>query len=428
MTVDLHGEASSARVLWSTFPPELAEAFRPHIDSLTAEVIADIQRTIPEYARPLDRGTGRNLAEAVREAIVCCVDAVAASSVTPGGSWQDVFRHRGKLEFLQGRTLDLLQTAYRVGGRTAWRYVSEVYRSMNVAPEILCLGAEAIMAFVDELSRLSLEGYAEAEARAAGALRRRRRRLVRLIFAQPAVTRAAITELAESAQWPLPERLTVVALERRAGQPDRTAPDLDPDLLHDLESDEPCLIIGDTERQLPGLDTALAGWHLAISPEVSFTDAPTALRWARRALALRRRGILPDDPVIHCVDHLSTLWLFSDEPLIAALVRQSLAPLRGLTANKRSRLAETLLTWLETRGSAAEIGKTLGVHQQTVRYRLHQLETLFGDRLNNPDDRLDVELALRAERLLGARIPDTGGRTGGADSTVIGSSDQRASA
>uniref|UniRef100_UPI00373FE05C helix-turn-helix domain-containing protein n=1 Tax=Streptomyces rimosus TaxID=1927 RepID=UPI00373FE05C len=34
------------------------------------------------------------------------------------------------------------------------------------------------------------------------------------------------------------------------------------------------------------------------------------------------------------------------------------------------RLAETLLAWLETRGSAPEVAARLGVHLQTVRYRL----------------------------------------------------------
>ena len=42
------------------------------------------------------------------------------------------------------------------------------------------------------------------------------------------------------------------------------------------------------------------------------------------------------------------------------------------------------------------------MHPQTVRYRMHQVIDLFGDRLNNADDRLDMEIALRAEALLGS--------------------------
>jgi hypothetical protein len=45
---------------------------------------------------------------------------------------------------------------------------------------------------------------------------------------------------------------------------------------------------------------------------------------------------------------------------------------------------------------------------------MHQLHNLFGDRLNNPDDRLEMEIALRATELLGARATtgDQHSRTG----------------
>jgi hypothetical protein len=42
----------------------------------------------------------------------------------------------------------------------------------------------------------------------------------------------------------------------------------------------------------------------------------------------------------------------------------------------------------------------LHVHPQTVRYRLRQLEELFGDQLLDPDLRFDLEIVLRARALL----------------------------
>ncbi|MGH2714951.1 MAG: helix-turn-helix domain-containing protein, partial [Thermoleophilaceae bacterium] len=41
-------------------------------------------------------------------------------------------------------------------------------------------------------------------------------------------------------------------------------------------------------------------------------------------------------------------------------------------------------------------------HPQTVRYRLARLRELFGERLDEPDGRFELELALRARRLLAA--------------------------
>jgi hypothetical protein len=40
------------------------------------------------------------------------------------------------------------------------------------------------------------------------------------------------------------------------------------------------------------------------------------------------------------------------------------------------------------------------VHPQTVRYRLRQLEDLFGDQLLDPDLRFELEIVLRARHLL----------------------------
>jgi DNA-binding PucR family transcriptional regulator len=36
------------------------------------------------------------------------------------------------------------------------------------------------------------------------------------------------------------------------------------------------------------------------------------------------------------------------------------------------------------------------VHEQTVRYRMNQLRELFGDALQDPDARFEIELSLRA--------------------------------
>ena len=47
------------------------------------------------------------------------------------------------------------------------------------------------------------------------------------------------------------------------------------------------------------------------------------------------------------------------------------------------------------------MGRRLHIHPQTARYRLRQLQLLFGDALHEPDARFELEIALRAERLLG---------------------------
>jgi len=77
-----------------------------------------------------------------------------------------------------------------------------------------------------------------------------------------------------------------------------------------------------------------------------------------------------------------------------------LAPLGRLRPPQQDTLAQTLLAWLQNAGNARQTARHLHVHPQTVRYRLRQLHDLFGEVLLEPDGRFDLEIALRARRLL----------------------------
>jgi DNA-binding PucR family transcriptional regulator len=128
-------------------------------------------------------------------------------------------------------------------------------------------------------------------------------------------------------------------------------------------------------------------------------EAWHSLRWARRALALSRAGILCDDDVTFCEDFLVELWLLADDLLIDQLAKRRLGALATLTSMQRQRLAETFSAWLETRGTAPEMAERLKVHPQTVRYRMRNLERTLGGQLSDPDARFAIELVLRAARL-----------------------------
>jgi DNA-binding PucR family transcriptional regulator len=96
------------------------------------------------------------------------------------------------------------------------------------------------------------------------------------------------------------------------------------------------------------------------------------------------------------------LLIFSDEELAGALRSARLAPLGRLRPAQQDRLAETLLAWLQHGRNANEVALRVHVHPQTVRYRLRQADELFGDQLRDPDARFELEIALRARRMLEA--------------------------
>lgn len=387
-----------ARQLWGRLPGGLAEEFRPHADRLARDIIAAIQEAVPVYAQPLRGAFGEVFTQGIEQSILQCLDNLGRGDA-PMGHWISLYRHLGKVEFTEGRSLDSLQTAYRVGGRVAWRHVAALGQDLGLDSDIFCTAAEAIFAYVDEISALSIEGYTIAQARAAGAVARRRRRLLELLLADPPASPQTIAKLAGEASWKLPDTVTPVALAPRVDQHRAKVPELEADVLVDLEGTEPCLLFPGTLAEEVDLEALLPGWRVVVGLPIPLSEATTSLRWARRALRLVEDGVLPDQPVTQCGDHLSTLWLLTDEFLMRRLSERCLAPLDGLTVKQRARLGETLLAWLQSRGGAPEIAEMLKVHPQTVRYRLHQLDSLFGARLHNVDDRLHLEIALRAQKL-----------------------------
>lgn len=366
--------------LWSKLPRELADLFRPRIADAASEVLREISLALPVYDQPV-------VAYGVQQAIEQFVDRLADPEA-PRADRRALFRELGRRELMEGRNLDVLQSAYRIGARVAWRRMSRTAERAHVPIPTLCLLAEAIFAYIDELSSLSIEGYATAQAREVGSLERRRRRLLKLILAPS--TMASIAAAASAARWAVPERVYAVALEP-IGET-RQPLHVHRDFLVDLESNTPCLVVSEVDR----IADEFAGWRAAVGPLVPIADTARSLGWARDALEMVRRGVLPDVPVTWCASHLADLWLCRDPVPGRWLAEIVLRPLADLPAPQRERLSETLSAWLRTRGNVVEVAALLEVHPQTVRNRMHQLARLFGDRLADPEDRFEMEIALRA--------------------------------
>ena len=145
----------------------------------------------------------------------------------------------------------------------------------------------------------------------------------------------------------------------------------------------------DAPRRRRQIEAALDGARAALGPALPWPRARASLRRAAAALELPLDGLIVAD------DHLATLLLASDPALGAELAAARLAPLDGLTDAQRERLAETLRAWLDRPGQVQAVAAALGVHPQTVRYRMGRLRELFGERLEDPEARFELGLALR---------------------------------
>ena len=81
---------------------------------------------------------------------------------------REVYLNLGRGEMRAGRSLDALLAAYRLGARVAWRRLAAAGERAGLPPRTLYTLAEAIFAYIDELSADSIEGYAREQAAAAG--------------------------------------------------------------------------------------------------------------------------------------------------------------------------------------------------------------------------------------------------------------------
>lgn len=398
-------------------PPGLAAIFRPHLPSLAEAIIVAIRDKIPEFARPMEGPYGQIMRTGVKQALTSFVDRIADPGA-PLGHRDEVARMLGRRQAEEGRSLDSLQAAYRVGSQVAWQRAMEVGREAELDAAVMSLLAGAVFGYMDELADLSVRGYRELRAASAQEQQAARRRLLQLILDrdQP-VPHRALMDLAEDANWPLPELVTAVAVqapparsdEETAGEAAGPAPvPAEVDVLASLDDGQPHMLIPGEAG--PGREAALRarldGRRAAIGLTVPLLDAADSLRWARQALDLAESGAIEAGQIVHCEEHLVTLWLMSDHALADQVSRRQLGALERLTPRQQERLTETFGAWLETRGTAAEIADRLQVHPQTVRYRIRQLERTLGEQFGDPEARFAMEMVLRVMRIRGRLTSD----------------------
>jgi hypothetical protein len=377
---------------WRALPPSLAALIEPELPALRDEILAVIAEEVPEYARPLEGNFGRGLRLGVDEALAQFARLVANHD---GGRAQssEVYRGLGRGEMREGRALDSLQAAYRVGARVAWRRLSRVGLAAGLSTEELCALADAIFAYIDELSADSVEGYAQAQSAAAGERERRRRRVLTALLADPFegdVLRAA----AADAEWEPPGSVALLACE--PPELDRITRRLPMDALAGMIDELGCVAVSDPDG--PGrraeLERACDGRAAALGPTVALERARPSWERARSGLAAIRADALPYGLCL-VEEHLTQIAFFEARDALRELRARCLAPLDELTPATRERMTETLKAYLDHRGNAPAMAEALHVHPQTVRYRLKKLRDLFGDALDDPDARFELETAVR---------------------------------
>jgi len=143
---------------------------------------------------------------------------------------------------------------------------------------------------------------------------------------------------------------------------------------------------------------------MGISPGMSdLDDFRLAYECARQSLQIGS----PSQGKGTCrVTHYEDLGLFrivsmAESPTsLERFCLDAIGPLLDYDRENDSNLASTLQSFLEQNQNSAKTAKLLYIHYNTLRYRLDRTREILGDFLENPRQRLEIELALQLYPLI----------------------------
>lgn len=369
-------------------PPTVAlfaTELKPQLPIIAKQVALSISSAIPPYAH--DRAAPR-LHNAVAGALTAFTESLVGPSAT-GPKVDDHFRRLGYTETTREPHLGDLFHAVYIGLRETWSELRSAALGFELQAEALAHVGHAVFAFTDHLAEQIRQGQTAARTRTEHGMDPRSRLLAALAIGDE----TSASSLAASAKWPLPDRFIVIAAAGVKPGSVHKPPDA---VLVNVDSGLAICAPEHAELALSHLTSATSPQPIAVTWSVQLSEIPQAIRWADRVLTLTANGVIEPEPVLHCEDHRTEIWLHAEPALRQRLSQDLLQPLLAETPNSREILSETLLAWLETRESAPAIAAQLGVHAQTVRYRWKRINNLFGENLHDPAFVVQMTMLLKA--------------------------------
>ena len=384
---------------------QVVRVLREQLPQVAARTVAAVTAEVPGYSGALSGEMGENIGAAVEMALAGFLKLAAGARdtdpSTPLGPTLEGAYDLGRGEARNGRSMDALLAAYRVGARVAWRELAGLAAQAGVEATTMAQFAELVFAYIDELSAASVAGHTD-ELSTSGRVRERyRERLSQHLLA--GAGQEVLDAAAERADWTPPTTLTAVLVP--SAQVRGVLASLGPDTLV-VGEDLPGAEVGGAGQPLtlllaPEVDGAgrrhlirvLAGRQAVLGPPRPWSLARSSYDRAARTAAMVATGPTNDGP-LDSEDHLAELIVSADPEALDDLRARALAPLSGLRPGTRERLEETLRSWLLHQGRRDAVAAELHVHAQTVRYRMGQVRELYGDQLDDPATVLELLLAL----------------------------------
>jgi len=388
------------------------------IDEVVDGAVREIWETIPSYAR-----YGDDLRSEVRAASrenVTTLAQILGQQREISGDELEAIQRVGARRAESGIPLDDVLNAYRMVVRLCWDTIAdECRRFRGNALEATIQLAQSVLRYTDELASSAAEGYAQAQRAIVREQEGERRDFLSELLYGSEGSAEEVLGRAHTFGYDL--SLDYVALvgigpagdahaERAVVSAAKVvAPHSSADPIVLQKGKQTIALIpgespADPLSMAEKLVTELAGdWRFGMGgPAPGLKGIRRAYVEAREALeigaALELRG-----PIHRCDDLLLYHFLRVEPALLERFVDQMLGPLIAYDERRKGELIKTIEAYFSADGSVKMAGQMLFAHPHTVTYRLKQVEKLTGWSLRDPEDKLRLQLALRADRLARAR-------------------------
>ena len=408
----------------STVQPDLEAVVRQRLEAVLerlrpsplAEEMADLlMASIPELVRAGDEDFRAGLLLSCESNVSAIWSAVltgaSLESIAPPAeaiAWSHELVHRGV-------DLPALLRAYRLGHGLAERRLEEAAADLEIEPEIrwrvLARISHSLFAYIDAVCTDLVDDYEQERAQwIRGAAAARAELVTAIVERQPVDARAAGEKLGYDVTrrhvalivWSEPPRAAqqVGSLEREAtalgaalgGGPVLTVPIGERAVWAwtsgDHLTDDPAAV---AHRMGDGVRAAIGTCREGLA---GMADSHDEARVARRVAELR--AIRPGTVVGYRTADLTAL-LTADPVEAVRFVESELGELLA-DSDAAARLRATVRVYLEENLSQARAARRLGIHQNTVVYRVKQTEELLGHAIE--PRRLQLEVALRLSDMI----------------------------
>ncbi|HEX9616301.1 MAG TPA: helix-turn-helix domain-containing protein [Anaerolineales bacterium] len=130
-------------------------------------------------------------------------------------------------------------------------------------------------------------------------------------------------------------------------------------------------------------------------------DWRTSLRHAGQALELARRLSVRKPLYYGDLSVYRLLFQLEHSPEVIAFQEETIGPL--LDYEGSAELLHTLETYFEHNGNLSQTAEALFIHRNTLIYRMERIAAITNLDLDNPENRLAIQLALRIYRMMGSK-------------------------